>query len=90
MAVTASTTDSEHNRLCSLPQSSGVQDLCRAVRMSVPVQDSLPDLADSRRPAHWREQTDLANGVRADVYPGWLPGSADVSRRLADIRARSN
>jgi hypothetical protein len=38
--------DSEHNRLCSLPQSSDVFDLCRAVHTNVPVQDSLPDLAD--------------------------------------------
>ncbi|HMI25532.1 MAG TPA: hypothetical protein VK594_13670 [Streptosporangiaceae bacterium] len=59
--------------------------------MSVPVQDSLPDLAD--KPASGPlepEQTELANGVRADVHPGWLTGSADVSRRLAQIRARSN
>jgi len=59
--------------------------------MSVPVQDSLPDLADkpaSRPPDP--ERTELANGVRADVHPGWLTGSADASRRLAEIRARSN
>jgi hypothetical protein len=59
--------------------------------VSVPVQDSLPDLAD--KPASGPlepERTDLANGVRADVHPGWLTGSADVSRRLAEIRARSS
>jgi len=28
--------------------------------------------------------------VRADVHPGWLTGSADVFRRLAEIRASSN
>jgi len=32
----------------------------------------------------------LANGVRADAHPGWLTGAADVFRRLAQIRARSN
>jgi hypothetical protein len=36
------------------------------------------------------EQTDLANGVRAGVHLGWLTGAADVFRRLAEIRARSN
>jgi hypothetical protein len=59
--------------------------------MSVPVQDSLPDLAD--RPASGPlepERTELANGVRADVHLGWLTGSADVFRRLAEIRASSN
>jgi hypothetical protein len=43
--------------------------------MSVPVQDSPPDLAD--KPASGPpepEQTELANGVRADVHPGWLTG----------------
>lgn len=52
---------------------------------------SLPDLAD--KPASGPlepEQTDLANGVRAGVHAGWLTGSADVFRRLAEIRARSN
>ena len=59
--------------------------------MSVPVQDSLPDPAD--RPASGPlepERTELANGVRADAHPGWLTGAADVFRRLAQIRARSN
>jgi len=59
--------------------------------MSVPVQDSLPDLAD--KPASdplEPERTELANGMRADVHLGWLTGSADVLRRLAEIRARSN
>ena len=39
--------------------------------MSVPVQDSLPDLAD--RPASGPlepEWTELANGARADVHAG--------------------
>ena len=59
--------------------------------MSVPVQDWLPDLAD--RPASGPlepERTELANGVRAVVHAGWLTGSADLSRRLAQIRARSS
>jgi hypothetical protein len=59
--------------------------------MSVPVQDSLPHLAD--KPASGPlepERTELATGVRADVHAGWLTGSADVSRRLAEIRARSS
>jgi hypothetical protein len=62
--------DSEHSRHCSLPQSSGVQDLCRAVRMSVPVQDWLPDLAD--KPASGPlepERAGLANGARAARTP---------------------
>ena len=51
--------------------------------MSVPVQDLLPDLAD--KPASGPlepEQTDLANGVRADVPPGWQTGSATYSGGL--------
>jgi len=59
--------------------------------MSVPVQDWLPDLAD--RPASGPlepERTELANRARADVHAGWLTGSAEVSRRLAQIRARSS
>ena len=59
--------------------------------MSVPVQDWLPDLAD--RPASGPlepERTELANRARADAHAGWLTGSADVFRRLAEIRARSN
>jgi hypothetical protein len=59
--------------------------------MSVPVQDSLPDLAD--KPASdplEPERTELANGARAGVQRGWLTGAADVFRRLAEIRARSN
>ena len=61
--------------------------------MSIPVQDSLPltDVADKPAPGPLEpERTELANGVRADVHPGWLTGSADVFRRLAEIRARSN
>ena len=59
--------------------------------MSVPVRDSLPDLAD--KPALGPlepERAELANGARADVHLGWLTGSADVFRRFAEIRARSN
>jgi len=59
--------------------------------MSVPVQDSLPDLAD--KPASdplEPERTELANGVRADVHLGWLTGTVSVFRRLAEIRARSS
>jgi hypothetical protein len=51
--------------------------------MSVPVQDSLPDLAD--RPASGPlepERTELANGVRADGHPGWLTGPPTYSGDL--------
>jgi hypothetical protein len=59
--------------------------------MSVPVQDSLPDLADKPTSGPLEpEQTELANGVRADMHPRWPTASAGVSRRLAEIRARSN
>ncbi len=59
--------------------------------MSVPVQDSLPDLADKPTSDPLApERTELANGGRADVHLGWLTGSADLFRRLAEIRARSN
>jgi hypothetical protein len=43
--------------------------------MSVPVQGSLPDLAD--KPASGPlepERTELANGARADAHLGWLTG----------------
>ena len=61
--------------------------------MSIPVQDSLPltDVADKPAPGPLEPaRTELANGARAEVHLGWLTGSAEVFRRLAEIRARSN
>lgn len=59
--------------------------------MSVPVQDPLPDPADKPAPDPPEpERTELANGARTGVQRSWLTGAADVFRRLAEIRARSN
>lgn len=58
--------------------------------MSVPAQDSLPDLADkSASDPLQPERAELTNGARADMHPSWLTGLADAFRRLAQIRARS-
>ena len=48
--------------------------------MSVPARDSLPDLADEPASGPLEpEQTELANGVRADVHPRLADG---VRRRI--------
>jgi len=53
--------------------------------MSVPARDWLPDLADKPASGPLEPQrTELTNGARADMHPGWLTGSAGASRRLAE------
>jgi hypothetical protein len=61
--------------------------------MGVPLQDSLPDLAD--KPASdplEPERTDLANGARAGVQRGWLTGAAIAGcfRGLSRSRHRTD
>src|SRR5437763_559099 len=79
MAVPASTTSAAHRH------SHLASRTCRAVRISIPVQDSLPltDVADKPAPGPLEPaRTELANGARAEVHLGWLTGPPRYSGGL--------